>query len=371
MTPRPQPRPWSPEALAVSFPWHRVFHPLCGADPLTLLGLLRRGPPGPAGLLPYAVALALSALRLPFTALEAALDALDRTDPAPPVFIVGHPRSGTTHLHNLMAATGAFATAAPVPATFPWEPRSVARAFRLVVDPFLPPTRLIDGVAMAPDAPTEDEVGLANLGGGSYFHALYWPRRFREDYVAGLLGPARDREVRRYVRALARGQARPLLLKNPAYTARVAGLPRLFPGARVVHIARDPVAVFASSRRAVRRALAALALQPWRDDEVDEAILAAYPPMMRSLREGAATLPPGRFAEVRFESLAADPAATLRRLWADLSLPQGSGAGVEAHLATVRGFRPEGARLPPEARARVERAWAAEIAAYPSAAPAG
>jgi hypothetical protein len=348
-----------------TFPWHRVFHPLCGADPLTLAHLVRRnGPPSLKGLPAFAVACATSLLRLPFTLAELGLDAASRAPAAAPVFILGFPRSGTTHLHNLLAATGAFATAPPVLATLPWESRTLGPLMKPFVDPFLPRTRLIDGVAMDGDAPTEDEVGLANLGPGSYFHALYFPKGFERAYREGLLAPARDRQVTRYVAAMARRDSRPLLLKNPAYTAQVGALARLFPGARFVHIHRDPRAVFASSRRALRRTLDALALQDSSGADIDGAILRTYPAVMRALRDQAAALPPGQMAEVAFEDVVADPKASLRRLARGLRLPDVEGEGVAAHLNSVSGFQPEGGRLPPDDEARLEAAWAPEIARY-------
>jgi len=342
-----------------------VFHPLCGADLGTLAGLVaRRGLPSARGAPAFAIACAASLLRLPFTLAEAALDAASRAPVPAPVFIVGHPRSGTTHLHNLMAATGAFATAPPVLAALPWEGRTIGPLLKPFVDPFLPATRLIDGVAMGGDAPTEDEVGLANLGAGSYFHALYFPRAFAQDYREGLLAPSRDRIVRRYVAAMGRRSARPLLLKNPAYTGQVASLLRLFPMARVVHIHREPGDVFASSRRALARTLRELALQDFEAADIDTAILETYPLMMRALREQTANLPPGRFAEVAFEDVVADPRGTLAALWRQLGLPEAAPGGVEAHLASVRSFRAEGARLTPSDSAMLARAWGPQIALY-------
>lgn len=353
------------------FPWHRIFHPLCGADPLTLLRLVaRHGPPAPSGVPAYGVALATSLVRLPFTALDLALSAVRPARGAPPVFILGFPRSGTTHLHNLMAASGAFATAPPVLAAMPWEARTLAPLAKPFIDPYLPRTRLIDGVAMGPDTPTEDEVGLANLSPGSYFHAVYFPRHFATAYRDGLAGAPdaeRLRAIRRYVAALGhRARGRPLLLKNPAYTAQAAALLHLFPGARIVHIHRDPRAVFASSCRALRRTMQELALQEFSHADIEGAVLETYPLVMRAMRDQAADLPPGSFAEVAFEDLATDPRGVLRRLWRELDLPAPPGAkgGVEAHLAQVAGFRPEGAHLSPSQLRRIEAAWPEEMARY-------
>ena len=353
------------------FPWHRVFHPLCGADPVTLLRLLlRHGPPSPRGAPAYAVALAASVVRLPFTALDLALEAAQPTETAPPVFIVGFPRSGTTHLHNLMAASGAFASAPPVLAALPWEGRTLAPVAKPFIDPYLPRTRLIDGVALGPETPTEDEVGLANLAMDSYFHAVYFPRRFAPAYREGLAGPAtlaRRRAIRAYVAALGRRAGdRPLLLKNPAYTAQVGTLVDLFPKARIVHIHRDPAAVFASSRRALLRTMRELALQDFAEAEIEGAVLETYPLVMRALRTQSAALPRSRFAEVGFEELTANPRRVLRRVWEQLDLPAPPDAmdRIEAHLRDVAGFRPEGERLGSAELRHLRSAWPEEMALY-------
>ena len=347
-------------------PWHRVFHPLSGADPVTLLGLLRHGPPSPRGAPAYAVALACSALRGPFTLAEAAAHPL-LPEPEPPVFIVGHPRSGTTHLHNLMAASGRFATVPPVLAGMPWEGRGLGRLMRPFIDMYLPETRLIDQVRLAPDAPTEDEVALANMCALSHFHALYFPRDFAETYARGLLFQgatpaeiaARERALRRYVRTMARRRRGPLLLKNPAYTAQVGWLLRLFPGARVIHIHREPREVFASSRRSVRTVLRELALQAWDEAEVDEAILAAYPPMIEALLRDAREVPRGRFAQISFEALLADPTGEVAALWSALDLPDARGSlrAVERYLASLEGYRQGDNALEPAAARAIERRW--------------
>ena len=77
-----------------------------------------------------------------------------------------------THLHNALAASGAFTAVPPVIAALPWERRTVGPFMRPFVEPRLPSTRLIDKVEVRGDDPTEDEIGLANAGPLSYFHAF-------------------------------------------------------------------------------------------------------------------------------------------------------------------------------------------------------
>ncbi len=80
-------------------------HPLLGADPLTLTRVFARsGWPARAALPIAAGAVGSAVGRLPFTLAERGWTALRaRPAAAAPVFIVGHWRSGTTHLYNLLS----------------------------------------------------------------------------------------------------------------------------------------------------------------------------------------------------------------------------------------------------------------------------
>jgi omega-hydroxy-beta-dihydromenaquinone-9 sulfotransferase len=111
----------------------------------------------------------------------------------PPLFIVGHMRSGTTHLHNLLAASGQFTTIPPVLAGMPCEARSLARLVRPLIEPDLPDDRLIDDVAVAPDSPTEDEIALANLLPLSCYHAIYFRGAFARTISAACCSRAARR----------------------------------------------------------------------------------------------------------------------------------------------------------------------------------
>jgi hypothetical protein len=357
---------------APRFGWHRVFHPLCGADPVTLLGLLaRNGPPSAAGLLPFAIALASSLGRLPFTAAERAWSAyaLRRAGPLPaPIFILGHMRSGTTHLHNLLAASGQFATVPPVLAGMPWEAFGLARVLRPFVEQYLPADRLIDRVRVGADSPTEDEIALANMHALSYYHAIYFPRRFAKTYRRGLLpDDGTGEEVARWQRTLrhyvgkmaALGAGRPLLLKNPAYTARIGAIRALWPEARFVHIYRDPYVVFESTCRALRTVLRELALQGYEHVAIEEVVLEVYPRLMGSLLEQADRLPPDRIVHLRFEELERDPLDALESIYASIGLEGYPAARprIEAYLDSIREYRKSAYAFSTENVGRVTERW--------------
>ena len=119
---------------------HRLFHPLCGATLPTLARLLLQGGVAPGRAHVAAIAVAMAGLRLPFTLGEAAFSALHGHDddlPAP-IFIVGHWRSGTTHLANLLSRSPAFGILSPMSVGLPAEALGLARVARPFVEQFFP-----------------------------------------------------------------------------------------------------------------------------------------------------------------------------------------------------------------------------------------
>jgi hypothetical protein len=357
--------------------WHRVFHPLCGADPATLLRLIaRNGLPSASGLLRLTIALASSVGRLPFTITERAWTALalHRAGPVPPpVFIIGHMRSGTTHLHNLLAASGQFATVPPVLAGMPWEALGLARVLRPFVEQYLPEDRLIDRVRVRSDSPTEDEIALANMHVLSYYHGMYFPRRFEETYRRGLLLDTGE-EVAQWQRTLhhyvgkmsALGQGRPLLLKNPGYTAQIGAIRALWPDARFVHIYRNPYVVFESTRRALRAVLRELALQSHEHVPIDEIVLELYPRMMGRLLEEVDRLPGRAIIHVRFEQLERDPLGQLERIYRSIQLGDYEAARprIEAYLHSIHDYSKSTYFFSKESVGRVTERWQPFVARF-------
>ena len=95
----------------------------------------------------------------------------------PPIFLIGHWRSGTTHLHNLMSRDPQFGflkfseTAMPMDMLGP-----KVRIARRIIDRALPKTRGYDNVKLALDEPQEEEMALGNLNPIGYYSIYYLPQ---------------------------------------------------------------------------------------------------------------------------------------------------------------------------------------------------
>lgn len=309
-------------------------HPLFGGDPCTLLRAIVENRPLPVNAWPLTGAMLLaSLLRAPLSLCEHVwMTARLRRLPPPraPVFILGHWRSGTTHLFNLMSRDPQFAWPDPFATGLPWDFLLLGRLARPLLRRALPESRFIDQVAVEPDSPQEDEIALASMQNLSYYHAIYFPRRFEYCYRQGaFLEGVGDRALARWRRRfeyynrklLAARRGGTLLVKNPVYTGRVALIRQIWPDARFIHIYRDPYVVFESTRKFYRALLPRFALQDYDDDLAEVLITETYPRMIDALYRDAADLGDDRFVELSFESLERDPLGQLERIYTSLAVP--------------------------------------------------
>ena len=237
----------------------------------------------------------------------------------------------------MLSRSGGFATLSPIAVGLPAEALGLGRLMAPLIEQFFPRTRLIDDLALAPDLPQEDELAMANLSSLSCNHGIYFPGRLRREFDRGVFGDgvsgremaAWARRLEGYVAKMTRaGGGRPLLIRNPANSARIPALRLIWPDARFIHIHRRPSDVYASSVRMFSTLVRELSLG--RDEaDVEGLVRHVYPRLMRTLLDDAAQLPPGSIAEIRYEDLCHAPMAEIARAHAALGLPL-EPAGVEA-----------------------------------------
>ncbi len=307
-----------------------MAHPLSGADLGTLVRAFRQGG-GSDRPLATAAIWAAALCRAPASSLEALL--IDshlprREEMPPPVFVLGHWRSGTTHLYNIMSL-GAFGYVPPVAVGLPWDMFGIARALRPVLERALPEHRWIDRIPVTPTSPQEDEIAIASMSDLSFYHGIYFPDRFDQLIDRGLFfDDATPDDITRweqrftyFLRKLALDQGQPLLIKNPVYTGRVAHLRRLFPGAKFIHIHRNPLDVFLSMRNFYAKLLDVMALQTVPADlDVDATILRVYDRMMTRFVEETADLASPEFVELPYAWLDSDPIGAISHIYGALEL---------------------------------------------------
>jgi hypothetical protein len=282
-----------------------------------------------------------------------------------PLFILGHWRSGTTYLHNLLALDKRFAHPNVWRVLNPHTFLSTER-YSDIVKLVSPKTRLIDSVDLGADVPFEDEYATCGtlcspvLAGALPRAAEHYDRylTFRgvpEEEVARW-----QKSLMLFYKKMTWKFGRPLVLKSPPHTCRIRLLLEMFPDARFVHIHRDPYAVFRSTRGTIRTDKT-LCLQEASDSpDPDARIIRRYRIMYDSFFEERHLIPEGRFHELSFEELERDPVGVVRRIYEHLDIHgfEEFEPSLKRYVGSVSGYRKnEFPELPETLREKIAHAW--------------
>jgi hypothetical protein len=284
-----------------------------------------------------------------------------------PLFILGHYRSGTTHLHNLLALDPQFAAPTFFQVLNPHTFLITEHWAAPVADRLISRRRYQDEMAQGAGVPGEDEVALCTMTGLSPYMAWYFPRDgagySRNLTFRGVPGE----DVARWGRALALflkkltlRHGRPLILKSPPHTARIRLLLGLFPDARFVHIHRDPYEVFRSTRHMTRKVQPVFQLQECPPLDDDDTILGVYTEMYDAYFEERALIPERQHCEVAFEDLERGPIAVVGSIYQSLGLTgfDGLRPRLEGYVGSIAGYRKNTHPVLDEVtRGRIARAW--------------
>lgn len=295
--------------------------------------------------------------------------------PPPPLFIIGHWRSGTTLLHELMSLDQRFCSPNYYqcfsPGHFPLTERMLAPLMALLVMDKRP----MDDMPMSFGKPQEDEFALMNMGAPSPYRRFAFPvtgSRHPEALDLTAL-PAAELEkwrqaLRRFLGMLAVADARRPLLKSPAHTARVGVLQEMFPRARFLHIVRNPFEVFASTMRLWRMLDSTQGLQAIRDDESwrEHYVFACFEEMYAAFERDRARLGPGQLHEMRYEDLVADPVGQLAQVYERMDLGDFSDMklAVMKEMAARKHYRAATYRHDARTAAEIARRWKPFIDRY-------
>ncbi len=286
-----------------------------------------------------------------------------------PIFILGHWRTGTTWLHQLLAVDPRHGFPTTYDCLAPCDFLLTGRWFPRWFPWLLPSRRPMDAVALSWDSPQEDEFALALLGIPSPYSALAFPNRKPLDdaYLDfdGLDGAAIarwKREFGGFLRRLSARERRRLVLKSPPHTARVPVLREMFPKARFIYLSRDPHRVFASTLHLWKTLYRRNGFQIPDYRGLQERVLSTYLRLQQRWESARAGLPEGLYHEIRYEDLVRDPIGEIERLYAKLELDGFSDVRplLERHLERTRDYRTNQLELSEREKALVSLRWRAE-----------
>jgi len=293
-----------------------------------------------------------------------------------PVFILGHWRTGTTHLHNLLATDPLIGWVTTYQTIMPesflasqgWMKKRFAK--------MLPATRPMDNVKLGVDMPQEEEYAMCNFSPHSFYVSFYFPHKAPElfkKYV--LMEGLKQEEIIEWrfqyydtlkLATLACDNKR-LVLKNPVNTARIKYLLELFPNAKFIHIYRDPYRVFQSTRHLLRSTFDTIAFQNVTDEQIEGYVLHFYREMMMKYLQTRDLIPKENLLEVKYEDLDVEPHNTMECIYTFLDYQRWIKARgrIAKYLETVPNYKKNKFTMTQRDIELVEQYWGFSLAEWP------
>jgi hypothetical protein len=291
-----------------------------------------------------------------------------------PVFILGHWRTGTTWLHELLVLDPRHTS----PTTYECFGSShfllSERFIKWWLDYLMPRRRPMDNVAVGLDRPQEDEFAFCGLGVPSPY--LDWAFANRppqhQDYLdlRNITPEAREKWKQAFLWFLksvaCKNPDKRIILKSPTHTYRVRTILEIFPQARFVYLVRDPFVVFPSTVNTWKRLTRYHGAQLPKHRDLDRQVFERFERMFEVFEEDRQLIEPGHLCELRYEDLARDPMAEVQAVYERLALGDFTPVRepLEKYLASLSDYKKNRYEISPELKAEIRRRWAPYFEKY-------
>jgi hypothetical protein len=250
-----------------------------------------------------------------------------------PLFILGHWRTGTTHMHNMLGRDPNHTFSTLYQVLFPDSFLTTGEIGPQLLKNAVPDKRSYDNVVQNWFESAEDEIALMKLTGGlSFYTAIMFPDRAPEyeKYIDFL--EATPTERRRFKESLvlfikkimlATGGKR-VVVKSCPHSARIRMILDVFPDAKFIHIHRHPARAFRSMVHMRETVDWENFFQIPRKEFLEQrwdhtATIGGR--LYTRLIEDRALIPPGNLVEVAYKDLIGNELSVLRGIYDQLEIP--------------------------------------------------
>ncbi len=290
-----------------------------------------------------------------------------------PLYILGHWRSGTTLLHELLALDPRHRTPTTFECLAPHHFLISEAVIRRWFWFLLPKKRPMDNMRLGYDRPQEDETALCGLGVPSPFLTIAFPNRPVQDAAYHDLRelPASEwarwqARLARFYRSLLVHRHGKLVLKSPQHSFRIPVLAEMFPQMRCVQLVRDPYTVVSSAVHFWWSMYEAYALQAPPYEGIEQYVFETFEQMQKALERDRALIPAENWIDLRYEDLVADPVACLADLYERLELGDFEPArpAIEQYAQRARRYQTNKYELAPEQMEEITRRWLPLVERY-------
>lgn len=285
-----------------------------------------------------------------------------------PLFIIGHWRSGTTFVHNVLAKDKRFGYTTTYQTVFPHIVLWGQSFFKKTMASIMPDKRPADNMELSVDLPQEEEFALSNMTSCNYYNFWFLPKYMREyadKYLTFKSASAEEKQefseqFKKLVKiSMENTGGVQYLSKNPPHTARVAELLEIYPNAKFIYLMRNPYTVLESTRNFFYKTIKPLMLHDLDIKKFDEDIIEVYKEVYFKYEKDKNCIPEGNLIEMKFEDFEADPSAATKLIYDTLSLEgyEDARSEIEAYLNTRKGYKKNKYKYAQEVIESVETNW--------------
>ncbi len=284
-----------------------------------------------------------------------------------PIFIIGHMRSGTTHLHNILGCD----TNLGYPKSFDAFAPEFFLSSRFLI-PLLqkiaPKKREMDNMKVEASLPQEEEFSIFALSEYSFFFHMFFPKNAQHFFKKyNLFNNSSDFEriqwKKVYMQLLKKFSfacnGKQLVVKNPVNTGRVNMLLQMYPNAKFIVISRSPYEVYLSTRHLYRKLLPICQLQSISDEFIDKMILEFYSQQMKKMITDIKSIPSRNLVSLKFEELLEKPVDELKKIYEKLDISDFNKQkeNFEGYLKKIKGYKKNDYEMCASDIEKVNRNW--------------
>ncbi len=264
-----------------------------------------------------------------------------------PIIIVGHWRTGSTFLHQILSLDKQFVTPRVVQVSVPGSLLVSEPYFRSVMNRVMSKKRPMDNVALGPDEPQEDEYALLKIAKNTPLEKLVFKSK-KENFSEVLLDMNKDslsskqsEKLKVFLKKIYYKNPGIVLLKNPFHSYRIEELKKTFPKARFIHIYRDPVNVIPSTVKMFNIIGKQNRLKGKWVNENLYTITKSFNHLWKCLKNQLYCLSKNDYIEIKYEELDSDPQKIIKTIYNHFNLEYTSDfdSKVQNFLFNVKNYK--------------------------------
>jgi hypothetical protein len=285
----------------------------------------------------------------------------------PPIFILGHWRSGTTLMHELLQLDNRFVSPNTYQCFAPWHFLLTEGIIQRFGNFLLPDKRPMDNMKVGWSLPQEDEFALMILGAPTPYYRVAFPKRpapYMDSLGSQSFLPehlqAWKKDIDWFFRALTYHTGKPLIIKSPPHTGRLGILAQMYPDAKFIHMVRDPRKLFPSTKKLWKALSEVQSLQSGEDEELlNRFVIDCQHRMYDSFEIDRQSLPSNRIIDIRYENLVAQPIETIKTIYQHLELGDSDAviARIQERQAADNDYQVNQHQTSPELEKVVQQEW--------------